>query len=259
MYFDDIFKEVKALWKKENSLKDFEKYNSFVDIWNEMERIDTLIDEKEKNADWKYYLAWAIYGAMSDYGKEKLQKTGAKTIRLDEVPVELIERKYWENLIPVAKVCDNFEFLKKYKGFKKDKYDLEPVYFEDVYNKIRPLWKKKYSLKDVCEDKIEYDDWTEFWDTICPEELNNEFYRLAEKLYYTEKEKFTPWDKKMLIAMYEAMKDYAIHKCDKQNAQSFSIDEIPVYEFEKYFYKNLQEDEDKDFIKKYKGMKILHN
>jgi len=32
--------------EKENSLEGYEQRNSFMDIWNEMERIDELIDEK---------------------------------------------------------------------------------------------------------------------------------------------------------------------------------------------------------------------
>jgi len=204
-------------------------------------------------------MTWAIFRAMSDIGKEKLKKTDDKTIRLEEVPLELIERKYWENLVPEAKVCGNFEFLKNYKGFKKDKREIKPVYFEEVFHKIYPLWKKNYSMEDTCEDKVEMEDWKAVWDRICPEELNNEFNRLAEKLYYTEKEKYTPWDIKMLLAMYEAMRDYAKNKGDKEDARFFSIDEIPMEVFEKYFFKILREDDDKEFIKKYKGMKMQQN
>ncbi|CAA0163109.1 conserved hypothetical protein [Tenacibaculum maritimum] len=119
MYFEDIYNKIEPLWKREFSLKGVEETETYIkdlsDNWNE---IDTIIDftEKENYSIWESMLSFTMYKALTAFGLKKHKKEKIKVLYFNEIPLEMFENYYRENL----KAEGNEEYLKQYKGFRKE-------------------------------------------------------------------------------------------------------------------------------------------
>lgn len=122
------------------------------------------------------------------------------------------------------------------------------MYFEDIYNKIRPYWKDSFSLEGIEE---------------------TETYILSIKKNYTEIEylvdykysnNFTEWESMLVFTMYQALTEYAIKKWKMNNRiEEIQISEIDLTTFEEFFRKNLEPENEAEgspeYLKAYKGLK----
>tara|TARA_B110000967_G_scaffold158882_1_gene164365 strand:+ start:101 stop:469 length:369 start_codon:yes stop_codon:yes gene_type:complete len=118
------------------------------------------------------------------------------------------------------------------------------MYFEDIYSKIEPLWKRKFSLEGIEETETYIKDISDEWD-----KLDNEL----------KKDNYSWWEFSMLFTMYQTLTAFAINKWNKEKVKSISINDIPITLFEEYFRKNMEpEDEfegNEEYLKQYKGLK----
>lgn len=118
------------------------------------------------------------------------------------------------------------------------------MYFDDIYNKVAPLWKRDYSLKGIEETETHIEDISNEWNR-----LDNE---LSEKNY-------SWWEFSMLYAIYQVLSDFGEKKYEKEKVDSFTFDEVPITLFEKKFRENMEpEDEfegNEEYLKQYKGFR----
>ena len=129
------------------------------------------------------------------------------------------------------------------------------MYFEDLFDKIRPLWKDVYNLDGYIDlgynDKISIDD------------IRDEWEKTEEILDLCEKDKYNHWDRTMNYIIYQVLSDYA-EKKRKKGIREIYFDEIPIEMFEKKLRENYKIDKNcpnmlldtcKKFQNIYKGFK----
>ncbi len=118
------------------------------------------------------------------------------------------------------------------------------MYFEDIYNKIAPLWKQEFSLDGIEETETYIED------------ISNEWNRLDNEL---RKSNYSWWEFSMLYAIYQVLSDFGEKKYKKEKIDSLTFDEVPVALFEKKFRENMEpEDEfegNEEYLSRYKGFK----
>ena len=121
------------------------------------------------------------------------------------------------------------------------------MYFNDVYEKIKPLWKQEFSLKGIEDTKTFVED------------IRQEHNRIENNIDFKEKEKFTEWESMLVYTMYQTLTAFAIKKWDIEKVNVININDIPITLFEQYFRKNMEaEDEfegNYEYLKKYKGLR----
>ncbi len=124
------------------------------------------------------------------------------------------------------------------------------MYFEDIYNKIRPLWKESFSLKNLNKTETYVED------------IRQEYNRIEDIVDFSDKKNHTEWESMLIFTMYQTLTTFAINKWNKEKIKSININEIPITVFEKYFRANLEpEDEfegNEEYLKKYKGLQHPH-
>ncbi|MBS9464401.1 hypothetical protein KIM67_18435 [Flagellimonas sp. 389] len=116
------------------------------------------------------------------------------------------------------------------------------MYFEDIYNKIRPLWKKRYFLGDVKNTKTYIKNLADDWEEID--------YLVS----YREEKKHSAWEKMMLFVMYQTLTEYSLEQ-STLGKQTIDLDEIPIARIEEKYRENLQFEGNEEYLKKYKGFK----
>lgn len=118
------------------------------------------------------------------------------------------------------------------------------MYFEDIYDKIRPLWKDSFSLEDIEETETYV------------ESIRRNYNEIDNKLSI---DNYSWWEFSILFTMYQTLTVFALEKWKKEKSGILFFDEIPVTLFEEYFRKNLEpEDEfegNEEYLKEYKGFK----
>jgi len=118
------------------------------------------------------------------------------------------------------------------------------MYFDDIYNKIKPLWEQEFSLEGIEETETYI------------ESIRQNYNQLDDEL---SEQEYSWWDFAMLFAIYQTLTAFAISKWDKEKVKSISINDIPITLFEEYFRKNMEpEDEfegNEEYLKKYKGLR----
>ena len=121
------------------------------------------------------------------------------------------------------------------------------MYFEDIYNKIEPLWKREFSLEGIDETETYIRD------------IKLEYNRIENIVDFCDDKKYTVWESMLVFTMYQALTATAINKWNKDKINSISIKDVPITVFESYFRKNLEpEDEfegNEEYLKQYKGFK----
>ncbi|WP_378187903.1 hypothetical protein ACE939_05800 [Aquimarina sp. W85] len=121
------------------------------------------------------------------------------------------------------------------------------MYFEDIYNKVAPLWKKEFSLEGIEETETYIQD------------IRQEHNRVEDIIDFTEKEKYTEWEGMLAFTMYQTLTAFSIDKWKKEKVKSININDISITLFEKYFKENMEpEDEfegNEEYLKQYKGFR----
>ena len=123
MYFEDIYNKVEPLWKREFLLQGIEETETYVeDIRQEHNRVERIIDfeEKKKYTEWESMLVFTMYQTLTAFAINKWNKEKVKFINIDEIPITLFEKKFRENMEPEDEFEGNEEYLKQYKGFRKE-------------------------------------------------------------------------------------------------------------------------------------------
>jgi hypothetical protein len=121
------------------------------------------------------------------------------------------------------------------------------MYFEDIYNKVEPLWKREFLLQGIEETETYVED------------IRQEHNRVESIIDFEEKKKYTEWESMLVFTMYQTLTAFAINKWNKEKVKFINIDEIPITLFEKKFRENMEpEDEfegNEEYLKQYKGLK----
>ena len=117
------------------------------------------------------------------------------------------------------------------------------MYFEDLYNKIRPLWKDNFSLEAIDETETYVKDIADNWNKI------------SDITHFLEKNKYTEWERMLDFTMYQALTAFALNKWEKEKSDILYFDEIPITLFEEYFRKNIEAEGNEEYLKEYKGFK----
>jgi len=121
MYFEDIYKKIRSLWKETFSLEGAEKTKTYIeDIKIDFDRVEEIVDfsDKENYTEWESMLSFTMYQTLTAFALEKWRKEKAKTLSFSEIPITLFEEYFRKNMEPEDEFEGNPEYLKKYKGFK---------------------------------------------------------------------------------------------------------------------------------------------
>ncbi len=118
------------------------------------------------------------------------------------------------------------------------------MYFEDIYIKVEPLWKREFSLKGI---------------------EGTETYVESIKKNYNDLENSSSldhnswWEFAMLFTIYQTLTAFALEKWNKEKAATLSFDEIPITLFEEFFKRNLEPEDqaegNPEYLAKYKGLR----
>lgn len=121
------------------------------------------------------------------------------------------------------------------------------MYFEDIYNKVAPLWKQEFSLEGVEETETYIED------------VRQDYNKIDRIVDFTEKEKYTVWESMMTFTMYQTLSDFGEEKYKNEGAKTFKFSEVPITLFEQKFRENMEpEDEfegNEEYLKQYKGFR----
>ncbi len=121
------------------------------------------------------------------------------------------------------------------------------MYFEDIYNKVVPLWKKEFSLEGIEETETYVED------------IRQEYNRVEDIIDFTEKEKYTEWESMFVFSMYKTLTRFALIKWKEKKESKLHLNEIPIAAFEKVFRNSFEpEDEyegNEEYLKQYKGFR----
>ena len=128
MYFEDIFRQIEPLWKREFSLEGIEKTKTYVkSISENWKEIDLLVDftHKEEYTEWERMLTFTMYQTLTAYALEKWNKEKATTLSLNEIHITVFEQYFRKNMEPEAEFEGNEEYLKQYQGFRNPPLGVE--------------------------------------------------------------------------------------------------------------------------------------
>ena len=118
------------------------------------------------------------------------------------------------------------------------------MYFEDIYNKIRPLWKDVFVLENIEETETYVKD------------IMEEFQKLGYLFDFSHESKYNEWESMLYFTMYQSLTAFAIEKWKYEKAELLNFHDVPITLFEECFRKNLEEEGNEEFLKKYKGFKF---
>jgi hypothetical protein len=121
MYFEDIFRKVEPLWKREFSLEGVKETETYVlDLKDEYNRIEDIVDfsNKEDYSEWESMLIFTMYQTLTAYALEKWKNEKSSMITIDEIPITLFERQFKRNMEPKGEVEADEKLLKQYQGFR---------------------------------------------------------------------------------------------------------------------------------------------
>lgn len=123
MYFEDIYYKIRPLWKDTFSLEGVEETKSYIeDIKQVYNNVENIVDcsDKENYTEWESMLCFTMYQTLNAFGLEKRKKEKSKTLNFNEIPITLFEEYFKKNLEPEDEFEGNEEYLKQYKGFRKE-------------------------------------------------------------------------------------------------------------------------------------------
>lgn len=116
------------------------------------------------------------------------------------------------------------------------------MYFNEIYNKIYLLWKKRYRLSYGNSQK-----------TFVPS-ISAEYRRVSYLIDFEYKHLYSEWESMLVFTMFGTLTDKGIFYLDKNTSKYLNIDEISIEEFERYYLDNLKEEGNEEYLSKYKGL-----
>ncbi len=117
------------------------------------------------------------------------------------------------------------------------------MYFEDIYSKIRPLWKESYSLNDIEITETYIKSLSKDWEDID--------FLVDAKI---ENGEYGEWEGFMAFVMYQIITEYGIEQ-HKLGKETINTDDVPITRFENKYLENLQYEGNEDYLKEYEGLK----
>lgn len=122
------------------------------------------------------------------------------------------------------------------------------MYFEDIFDKVKPLWKECFSLNEIQETETFIKD------------IKQEYNRIERIVDFSDNENYTEWESMLVFTIYQALTAFAINKWNKEKINSISINEVPIGLFEEYFRKNLEPEDEFEgnmkYLSHYKGFRL---
>ncbi len=110
--------------------------------------------------------------------------------------------------------------------------------FEDIFYKVRPVWKDSYLIDDIAINKT-------FSKEIAKDfDKNNDIFEDSKAIY-------SEWDSMMLFVMYQILTEYSLEQF-YNNRFEINVEEIPLQRFESKYFENLQSEGNEDYFLNYK-------
>ena len=121
------------------------------------------------------------------------------------------------------------------------------MYFEDIYQRIKPFWRSEFSLKRIEETETYIESIAENW-----EEIN-------DIVLFSDKQNYSEWDGMMVYTMYKTITMFGLMKWETEKVDSITLDEIPITLFEETFRKNMEPVDEiegnLEYLAQYKGFR----
>lgn len=121
------------------------------------------------------------------------------------------------------------------------------MYFEDIYDKVSPLWKREFSLEGILDTKTYVED------------IRSDFNKIERIIDLTEADSYTEWHGVLNFSMYKTLTRFALKKWKDEDAKVIFFEDVPITSFEEVFRKSFEpEDEYEgniDFLKQYEGFR----
>lgn len=118
------------------------------------------------------------------------------------------------------------------------------MYFEDLYETVRPLWKDSFSLEGIEGTETFVKDMRENWN------------KLDDIIYFSSNDnKHKKWVSMFAYTMYQTLTAFALKKWKKEKTEILFFEDIPIELFDKYFRKNIEAEGNEEYLKAYKGFK----
>lgn len=118
------------------------------------------------------------------------------------------------------------------------------MYFEDLYETVRPLWKDSFSLEGIEGTETFVKDMRENWN------------KLDDIIYFSSNDnKHKKWVSMFAYTMYQTLTAFALKKWKKEKTEILYFEDIPIELFDKYFRKNIEAEGNEEYLKAYKGFK----
>lgn len=117
MYFNDIFDNVKPLWRRDYQLSYGNEVKSYIlSIGDEYQGVEYIVDLKNKNkyTEWESMLVFTMYRTLTKKGQFYLNNGISDYLNIDEISIEEFEIDYLYNLEQER----NEEYLSQYKGLR---------------------------------------------------------------------------------------------------------------------------------------------
>lgn len=117
------------------------------------------------------------------------------------------------------------------------------MYFEEVYERVKPFWKQSFSLEGLDETESYVRD------------IRRNYNEIERKVDFTHKEEYTEWEGMLAFTMYQTLTAFALKKWAKKGGDVLNFTEVPITLFEEYFRKNLKAEGNEEYLKEYRGFR----
>lgn len=114
--------------------------------------------------------------------------------------------------------------------------------FNEIFNRVKPLWKSKYRLSYGNKRK-----------SFIPS-ISAEYRRVSNLVDVEYRHNFTEWESMLVFTMFSNLTEKGLFYLEKKHNKYLNIDEISIEQFEKKYLENLKEEGNEDFLDQYEGM-----
>lgn len=121
---------------------------------------------------------------------------------------------------------------------------IQEKYFDDIFGKIRPLWKEKYIIYILDKENKE---------SFFYNYLNDDCEQIDYVLGH-QKDLYDEWDSMLLFTFSITLFRIAQYEFSL-GSKILDLNKIQIVEFEKDFLVNLREQGNEKYLAKYKGVK----
>lgn len=116
------------------------------------------------------------------------------------------------------------------------------MHFEEIFNKVKPLWKQRYRVSYGNKRK-----------SFIPS-ISAEYDKVEYIVDFKYKYLYSEWESMLVFTMFRALTRKGLSYLDNGISKYLHIDEITIEEFEKYYLENLKEEGNEMYLKQYKGL-----